>query len=499
MTAPYPGTPPLSRPAQPADSADRLRDPPPPPRPPAPSRPSAAGTELANHRGVRTPLLLLALLAGLHACDAPPAAPSTCDDVWDHAHDLYPDAGELDSCPDAVVARSLMVLGERTIDNDGATMTPCVEARCDADHVYIASNNLPHYDFVKTNPNALRAAPTLLRIPLTPATPAADVVADDPDVQDGCIEALDQYLDDPGQATAREPSGLCVAADDDPAHLRETLADGTTATTTKLACLGSTAVMINGVVTAGPNEAQNPDPYGNPLFSMPRTAGDSDGGGALDLCGGHSGGAMHYHGASEACFARAADGAPANSYATASQTWDLDAMLQAPCTAPSPILGWSPDGYPIKGPCVCTDADCATIKRARSSWVYTGLGVWGDPGDALAVDNQACATDDDCCAGDPCDYRCTPLVVDDPGPDGTAVELRCALLDYAWCTHRAVDRSAHPGGDAFVYLDRCNGLAGPDGYAYHAVASFPYIQACYRGEPQAIPRPGGDMGMQPPP
>jgi hypothetical protein len=33
-------------------------------------------------------------------------------------------------------------------------MHPCVEARCDANYAYIASNNLPHYDFVQTTPNA---------------------------------------------------------------------------------------------------------------------------------------------------------------------------------------------------------------------------------------------------------------------------------------------------------------------------------------------------------
>ena len=75
------------------------------------------------------------------------------------------------------------------------------------------------------------------------------------------------------------------------AYLRETLASGATVTTAKLACLGTTAILINGVITAGPNEAQTPDPYGNPVFSMPLTAGEvGDRGMSLDLCGGHSGG-----------------------------------------------------------------------------------------------------------------------------------------------------------------------------------------------------------------
>jgi hypothetical protein len=172
-------------------------------------------------------------------------------------------------------------------------------------------------------------------------------------------------------------------------------------------------------------------------------------------------------------------------------------MLQGECTAPSPIVGWSPDGHPIKGPCVCTDADCQIIKRARSSWVYSGLGAWGDDPAAgdLAAENQPCTVDTDCCDANDCNFRCVPLVVDDPGPDGTAVASRCALLDYSWCTHRPRDRSGHAGSDRFVYLDRCNGFDGPDGYAYHATASFPYIQACYRGQPEPVPMLGGGAPM----
>ena len=455
--------------------------------------------ELATPAAMRRPSLLFLLPAAALACgEASDIAPLTCDEIWSQLDDAYPDAGALGDCDataSAVVARSLLAIEGLTIDNDGATMSPCVAVRCDADYAYIASNNLPHYDFIKTNPNALREAATLLRIPLAPSLPAATAVADDPDVQRGCIEAYDQHQDAPDQATTREPSGLCSFAADDPAYLRETLASGATVTTAKLACLGSTAILINGVVTAAPNEAQTPDPYGNPAYSMPLTAGDVDERGmSLDLCGGHSGGAMHYHSINAACFEQAADAAPANSYAVASQAWDLEQMLTGECTAPSPIVGWSPDGHPIKGPCVCIDADCTIIKRARSSWVYAGLDAWGDnPGEApnLLAENQPCTADDDCCTGPDCNYRCMPVVVSNTSDAGTAVEQRCALFDYSWCTHQHIDRSAHPAPAEFVYLDRCNGHTGPDGYAYHTTASFPYIQACYHGEPQQIPRLGG--------
>lgn len=434
-----------------------------------------------------------------------PWTPASCYDGWDDLLDLYPDAGTLGACPDGpgfTVLRSLLVVDGLTIDNDGTPMTPCVEARCDANHAYIASNDLPHYDFVPITPNALAEAPGIIRVPLAPAPPDAQIAADTPEIQDGCLDAYDQHLANPDQATTREPSGLCVMAQADVPYLRETLANGETSTTAKLACLGTTAVLINGVVVAGPNEAGNPDPYGNPFFYMPDLAGDPYIEGmtaALDLCGGHTGGSMHYHGANAACFVQAPDGTPANSYATASQSWNLEQMLQGPCTEPSPILGWSPDGYPIKGPCVCADADCTTIKRARSSWTYAGLGSWGDDPDAgdLDVENNPCTSDDDC-GGTGSNFRCSPVLVDDAGPDGSVIESRCALLDYSWCTHRFVDRSTHPGGDAFLYLDRCNGHDGPDGYAYHATASFPYFQACYHGVPAEIAMGGGGMDEGPP-
>ncbi|HEY0138828.1 MAG TPA: YHYH protein [Nannocystis sp.] len=441
--------------------------------------------------------------------------PSTCYDGWDELLDRYPDAGALQDCAGVpgglAVQRSLLVVDGITIDNNGEAMQPCVEARCDASYAYIASNDLPHYDYVQTNPNPLMEAPGIVRIALAPALPAGDVTADPATIQNGCGDAYAQYLDDPGQATAAEPSGLCSAGQGGLLeYLRETLESGETATYAKILCLGGIGVIVNGVTANGPNEAQTPDPYGNPVFGMPEVAGDFDQTAFLDLCGGHSGGSMHYHGLNEACFEQAADGTPASSYATASQGWDLAKMLTGACTEPSGIIGWSLDGYPIQGPCVCTaragDA-CTQVKRVRSAWVHDGLGGWGeDPGEgaALGVEGTICDDDNICCPGGGagCDFRCAPVIVDSDDPDGSAVEKRCALLDYAWCTHRYVDRSLHAGGD-FVYLDRCNGYEGPDGYAYHATASFPYIQGCYRGVPNLAPMGGmmmgdDDGGMEPP-
>jgi hypothetical protein len=71
------------------------------------------------------------------------------------------------------VVRSLLVVDGITIDNDGVEMQPCVEARCDADYAYIASNDIPHYDYVQTTPNALVEAPSLYRLALAPTRPGA--------------------------------------------------------------------------------------------------------------------------------------------------------------------------------------------------------------------------------------------------------------------------------------------------------------------------------------
>jgi len=447
-----------------------------------------------------------------------PWQPSECFDAWDQVAALYPGAGDLGPCTEVAggeaVVRSLLVLDGITIDNNGQAMAPCVAARCDATHAYVATNALPHYDFVQTTPNPLVENQTIYQVPLAPTPVPEDMNADLTTVQSGCGDAYDQYLASPTQATSREPGHLCLYQGDTTETLRETLASGESVTYRKIACLGVTGLVTNGSPIYGPNEATIPDPFGSPLFFMPDVAGepylgdDLGAGAALDLCGGHTADSMHYHGINDACFAQADDGAPALSYVEAAQAWDLAEMLDGACAGESGVVGWSLDGYPIKGPCVCVARDgegaCTEVKRARSSWVYAGLGSWGeDPkeADALGVEGTACAVDDECCPGgvSGCDFRCSFVIGESDGAEGSALEKQCTLLDYSWCTHRHVDRSTHGGGDDFVYLDRCNGFEGPDGYAYHATGSFPYITACYRGVPTAAPGGGGGGGGMNPP
>lgn len=435
-----------------------------------------------------------------------PAAPTSCTPLWDTLLTKYPDAGTAGGCGDDPVAASLMRLAGLTIDNNGEPMQPCVEARCDDDFVYIATNELPHYDFVQTTPNALVEKLNLFRIPRAPQPFAKDPGgAEAATAIDGCEDAYAQYLDNAGQATMREPSQFCVAQDADNDFFYDDLSTGR-AYYQKISCLGVTGLMINGDPVFGPNEAATPDPWGNPGYNYPSAPDDKGSGATLDLCGGHTSDQMHYHAAYEACFERDADGKPATSYVEATADWDFAAAISGTCAGESAVLGWMPDGYPIKGPCVCLERDgdgnCTDVKFARSAWVYAGLGEWGaDPGEdaALGVEGMPCSDDAECCGQGACNFQCSHAVfADGKAPGGSLVDRRCVLVDYSWCTHGFVDRSADAPGD-FVYLDRCNGFAGPDGFAYHTTMSFPYLPACYHGAAatQALTM-GMGMGMDPP-
>jgi hypothetical protein len=437
-------------------------------------------------------------------------APSACDAYFADVPADFPDAGTLGPCDasDAAkrIAASLMNLDGLSIDNNGVSLTPCVAVRCDGSYAYVASNALPHYDFVQTTPNALVESPRVYRIPLVPKAIAPQAAADDVEGISGCQAAYTQYLGDSSQGTQNEPGGYCKATQNQNDYLVEQGPDGPTYLR-KIACLGTTAFVVAGSPIYGPNEAGIPDPYGNPLFFMPDTAADPylpanlGMAAALDLCGGHTANSMHYHGIADACFERDGAGKPARSGAESMTMWDFEAALDGPCTAESGIVGWALDGVPIKGSCVCVaraeDGSCSDVRRVRSSYVYAGLGAWGsspNEGSALGNEGKACTADADCCSGATCDYQCTWAVFDDAAnPYGTTADKRCVLMDYSWCTSDYKDRSAvDTSAASFVYLDRCNGFEGPDGYSYHATASFPMLPSCYRYEPEAFAdAPGG--------
>lgn len=182
--------------------------------------------------------------------------------------------------------------------------------------------------------------------------------------------------------------------------------------------LGDVGFSLVGLAVNSPNEAAVPEPYGDPVYNE-----------IVDGCYGHTGMAGDYH-------LHAMD--------------VLCSTTVAPTpAAPSPILGFALDGYPIYGPDACMDADCTEIATLRSGYAQTG---------------------------DPTTY---------------------AWDAYAWS----------PSDDPTV-LDACNGRTEPDGsYAYHATATFPYVLGCYHGE---VDNPlagggedtgggggGGDTGMPP--
>ncbi|HEY2514769.1 MAG TPA: YHYH protein, partial [Polyangiaceae bacterium] len=432
---------------------------------------------------------------------------SSCFTGWSQITQIYADAKNVGSCTGVsgaqAIVSSLMNLEGITIDNNGTTMTPCIDVRCDSSWVYVGSNALPHYDFVQTTPNALVANTYIFRLPITPSPVGASASAVSTSTIDGCSAAYSSYVGGTAGNESSDPSGFCGTG-----TMYDDLASGTRAYAQKIPCLSTTGLTIDGVPVFGPNEASVPDAWGNPVYYWPETANDPyvpsnlSGGAALDLCGGHTANAMHYHGAVQACFERDASGKPKNSYVTATENWNFGASLTDDCTEESPIVGWSVDGYPIRGSCVClarnADGSCKTVKRARSSWVYRGLGAWGTSSTAADLGNEgkACTSVNDCCTGSgTCKYKCSHAVWDDASAaGGTVADRRCVLLDYAWCTHHFEDRSKQDVSAAnFVYLDRCNGYEGPDGYSYYAITSFPYLTGCYHGAPSATSA-GGAVG-----
>ncbi len=449
--------------------------------------------------------------------------PSDCaEDLWAELSDRYPDAVNVGSCDGvsgaAEVVSTLMNVEGLTIDDGtGTQLAPCIEARCDASYVYIASNGLFHYDFVQTTPNPLNEVNFIYRVPIEPQA-LGEVAGQDVGDLLGCVDAHNAFLVDPSTGPNAEPSGMCSSTVDQPSYLRFS-----TQVVQTIPCLATIATMINGVPVFGPNEAGMPDPWGSPIFFYPDAAGepyvpdDLMAGAALDLCGGHTGNSAHYHGVNESCFELDASNKPANSYVAATENWAFEGGLAGDCTQESGVVGWSMDGYPIMGPCVCVardgDGSCTDLRRARSSWVYAGLSSWSaeqgadpDGSGVLDLEGQACTSDEDCCDGDPsCAFACNWAVFDEPGAaGGTSAAKRCVAYDYSWCTHRWVDRGeGEDDGTNFVYLDPCNGYEGPDGYAYHATLSFPYVQGCYRDTPSDSIGPaanggggaGGGMGV----
>ena len=183
---------------------------------------------------------------------------------------------------------------------------------------------------------------------------------------------------------------------------------------TPIGLLGSIGIAVNGVVIFGPNEGPVPaeEQFGDPIFNA-----------IMDACMGHTALQYHYHALVQKCLSSGVkDGER------------------------SPVLGFGLDGFPIRGPWGCADAECSEIVRYRSSWRQ----------------------------------------VREPHQD-------------AWDAYEYVEM------DGPEYLDACNGHTGPDGdYHYHATETWPYILGCYAGTPPARAGRGrppavSDAERRPPP
>ena len=169
--------------------------------------------------------------------------------------------------------------------------------------------------------------------------------------------------------------------------------------------LGGIGVAVNGVVIYGPNEGPVPtqEQFGDPIFNS-----------IMDACMGHTAMEYHYHAMVQKCLSAGAKEGD-----------------------PSPVLGFGFDGFPIRGPWGCADAECSEVIRYRSSWQE----------------------------------------VREPHQD-------------SWDAYRYLKK------DGREYLDACNGHVGPQGdYHYHVTETWPYILGCYAGPP--VGRPGrGRRGPQ---
>ncbi len=172
--------------------------------------------------------------------------------------------------------------------------------------------------------------------------------------------------------------------------------------------LGTIGAAVNGIALYGPNEGPVPavERFGDPIFNA-----------IMDECMGHTADQYHYHALNQPCL--------------------TDGVKEG---APSPVLGYALDGFPIRGPLGCADNECGEVIRYESSWEMTG----------------------------------------DPSVN-------------AWQAYAFKEKQERQ------FLDRCNGHRGPEGdYHYHATATFPYILGCYSGKPNLPDRGPRSSRARPP-
>ncbi len=220
---------------------------------------------------------------------------------------------------------------------------PVLEVSCTDDVMTVVSNGIPHYEFVPITPNDLQAQDYSWDITRHPE------IADEP---------------------------------------------------TDIPLLGTMAVAVNGTPIYGPNEAAQPDPYGDPIYND-----------IMDACLGHTagGGRYHFHGLLLSCLAPDAKEGEV-----------------------SPIIGYALDGFPIYGPMGCLDAECAEVVELKSSWVTIG-----DP-TTYAWDANEYQANEDPQYLDKCNGRV--------GPDGTYRYHATSTFPYVLGCFTGTATGVGPGG-----------------------------------------------------
>ena len=129
--------------------------------------------------------------------------------MWDEITTLYPSATNVGSCTGVAGAQSIIA---SLMDGRGILVKPlggvstesCVEFRCDTTYVYVASNNLGHYQYSANNPQPSSQTRYLYRIPMQRTAIGTPGQSQNAATLTGCTTAYDQYLSFPDTSTMGE-------------------------------------------------------------------------------------------------------------------------------------------------------------------------------------------------------------------------------------------------------------------------------------------------------
>ena len=256
---------------------------------------------------------------------------------------------------------------------------PELDLSYDDNYIIIESNDIPTFEFVSTTPNALRAQDFRWEIPRFPS-PAIE--------------------------------------------------------TTQIPLLGTVAITTSGMPIYGPNEAQHPDPFGDPYIN-----------GILDFCHGHTGGQGDYHfHFAPTCMIEAPDGVEEHYN----------------------IIGFALDGYPII-------AHYKSLPNKEGAEAFDWQETTGFEPDS---DYKASVIDN----GQVSEYAWDNHKYNENRPNSTLDECNGRELGI-----KILSDGTKFNEKAFFNFD----------YAYFATAEFPYLMAKYKGTPNSAGDTGVPGGGNP--